>query len=59
MARTAPCALLLQSYWENPRMRAVRISVSRGPFLESPETLRSFSGVTIPSETQERRALNL
>ena len=22
MARTAPCALLLQSYWENPRMRA-------------------------------------
>ena len=29
MARTAPRALLLQSYWENPRMRAVRISASR------------------------------
>ena len=25
----APRALLLQSYWENPRMRAVRISASR------------------------------
>ena len=29
MARTAPRALLLQSYWENPRVRAVRISASR------------------------------
>ena len=29
MARTAPRALSLQSYWENPRMRAVRVSASR------------------------------
>ena len=29
MARTAPCALSLQNYWENSRMRAVRISASR------------------------------
>ena len=29
MARTAPRALLLENYWENPRMRAVRISASR------------------------------
>ena len=29
-----------------------------GPFLESPETLRAFSGVTIPFVTQEQRAFN-
>ena len=29
MARTAPRALLLQNYWENARMRAVRISAGR------------------------------
>ena len=28
MARTAPRALSLQNYWENPCMRAVRISAS-------------------------------
>ena len=29
--------------------------VTRGPFLESPESLRAISGVTIPSVSQERR----
>ena len=29
MARTTPRALSLQNYWENPRMRAVRISAGR------------------------------
>ena len=29
MTRTAPRALLLQNYWENPRMRAVRDGASR------------------------------
>ena len=29
MARTAPCPLSLQNYWEYSRMRAVRISASR------------------------------
>ena len=29
MTRTAPRALSLQNYWENPRMRAVRDGASR------------------------------
>ena len=29
MTRTAPRALSLQNYWENPRMRAVRDGTSR------------------------------
>ena len=41
MTRTAPRALSLQNYWENPRMRAVRDGASRGLFLKSPE---NFAG---------------
>ena len=58
MARTAPRALSLQKYWENPRMRAVRISVSRaGKKPYDPITRNTYCLVRVARGLGARTAL--